>query len=111
MRAKAAFVAYDRVATIIDGRVPIEGLDLEVEALPPSQIFIRMLGKEEFDICEMSLSSYLIEKSKGRDWTGIPVFPFRHCFHTGIIVPDRITQPENLNGGRFGLVEFQVSAA
>jgi 4,5-dihydroxyphthalate decarboxylase len=37
----------------------------------------RMLQKGEFDICEVSLSSYLMAKSRGMPFTAVPVFPRR----------------------------------
>jgi 4,5-dihydroxyphthalate decarboxylase len=78
---------YDHTRALSDGTVSIEGFDLKVVTIsPPSQIFLRMLNKEEFDeefdASEMSLSNYMIALARGdKRFTAIPVFParvFRH---------------------------------
>lgn len=111
MKAKVALADYDRTAALADGRVAPPSLELDVEHLAPSEIFYRMLKEEAFDISEMSLSSYLIARSQGRSFTAIPVFPYRHCFHTSVFVRDDIEDPSQLAGKRFGLTEYQVTAA
>lgn len=104
---------YDRTAPLINGEVKPEGISLRYIVSPPSETFWRMLKFEEFDISEMSMSSYLISLQKGRRWRAIPVFPFRSFFHTNIFVnrDAGIRTPEDLVGKRFGLPEYQVTAA
>lgn len=111
MQAKVALADYDRTAALADGRVKPPSLVLDVEHLAPSEIFYRMLKEEAFDISEMSLSSFLIARSQRRRFTAIPVFPYRHYFHTSIFVRDEIEEPSQLAGKRFGLTEYQVTAA
>lgn len=111
MKVKVALADYDRTAALEDGRVSPEMVEFDVDHLAPSEIFYRMLKDEEFDISEMSLSSYLISRSQGRRFTAIPVFPYRHCFHTSIFVRNEIEEPAHLEGKRFGLTEYQVTAA
>lgn len=110
---RLAIADYDRAAALADGRVAVEGVDLTVEHLAPSETFYRMLAHDEFDLSEMSLSSYLIARERGRAWTAIPVLPHRTAFHTGIYVREDagITEPADLAGKRFGLTEYQVTAA
>jgi len=80
---------------------------------PPSETFWRMLKFDEFDAAEMSLSSFLIARGQRRAWTAIPVFPFRAFFHTYIFVraDSAIRRPSDLAGARFGLPEYQMTAA
>lgn len=111
MEAKLAIADYDRTAALADGRVAPRGFDLKVEHLAPSEIFYRMLKEEAFDVSEMSLSSFFIARSQGRAFSAIPVFPYRHCFHTSVFVRDEIEHPQQLVGKRFGLTEYQVTAA
>src|ERR1044072_5528056 len=73
---------YDRHIPLFDGSVQAEGVDLQVleggqsEALKHGRDrHERMLQKGEFDVCELSLSSYLMAKSRGMPFTPIPVFP------------------------------------
>ena len=80
-----AFQDYDHTQALVDGAVTIEGYDLKTTTiLPPSQIFLHMLNKEEFDASEISLSNYIIALEHGdRRFVAIPVFPsrvFRHSY-------------------------------
>jgi 4,5-dihydroxyphthalate decarboxylase len=106
-----AIADYDRVAALADGTVRPEGVDLELRTLAPSETFYRMLKDDEFDASEMSLSSFLIAREQGRDWTAIPVFPYRTGFHTNVYVRDGVESPADLRGGRFGVPEYQMTAA
>lgn len=108
-----AIADYDRVAALADGSVRVEGVDLDVRTLAPSETFFRMLKHDEFDISEMSLSSFLIAREQGKEWTAIPVFPYRTAFHVNVYVNDAagIEGPADLAGKRFGLTEYQVTAA
>src|SRR6202008_2507467 len=65
----------------------------------------RMLQKGEFDICELSLSSYLIAKSRGMPFTAIPVFP-RRLFSMSqmwVNVDAGVSSPQDLIGKTVGL--------
>ena len=75
---------YDRHIPLFDGSVTLPGVNLQVLEVGQSSPLKhgqdrheRMLQKGEFDICELSLSSYLIAKSRGMPFTAIPVFPRR----------------------------------
>ncbi len=71
---------YDRVRPLKDGSVRAEGLDLNVIILPIEEIFFRVARFQDFDAAEMSLSSYLIAKSRGTPrLVAIPVFLCRSC--------------------------------
>lgn len=108
-----AIADYDRVAALASGEVSVEGVAFELHHLSPSETFYRMLKEDAFDISEMSLSSFLIARQQGREWTAIPVFPYRTAFHVGILVNQAagIKTPADLAGKRFGLTEYQVTAA
>jgi 4,5-dihydroxyphthalate decarboxylase len=70
-----------------------------------------MLQKSEFDICELSLSSYLMAKSRGMPFTAIPVFP-RRLFSLSqmwVNVDAGIKSPQDLIGKRVGLSTFQTT--
>ena len=73
---------YDRHIPFFDGSVKVAGIDLKVLEVGQSSPLKhgqdrheRMLQQGEFDICELSLSSYLIAKSRGMPFSAIPVFP------------------------------------
>jgi 4,5-dihydroxyphthalate decarboxylase len=104
---------YDRTAPLRNGQVKPEGFSLNYVVSPPSETFWRMLRFEEFDTSEMSMSSYLISRQNRKKWLAIPVFPFRSLFHSNIFVNKDagINSPEDLIGRKFGLPEYQVTAA
>ena len=103
---------YDRVRPILDGRVQIDGVEPVTFALSPEEIFFRAFRHAEFDICELSLSSYCVMTQRGTsDYIGIPAFPSRAFRHTSIYVrKDRITRPEDLKGCKIGVPEYQLTA-
>src|SRR5213594_2647657 len=109
---------YDRDIPFFDGSVRAEGVDLtvlEVGQSDPlkhgSDRHERMLQKAEFDICELSLSSYLMAKSRGIPFTAIPVVP-RRLFSLSqmwVNVDSGINSPHDLVGKRVGLSTFQTT--
>lgn len=105
---------YDHTRALSDGTVRIEGFDLKfVTISPPSQIFLRMLNKEEFDASEMSLSNYMIALARGdRRFTAIPVFPARVFRHSYIWVNTNagIREPKDLVGKRVGIADYSMTA-
>lgn len=105
---------YDRTRALIDGRVKPEGIDLIYLSLPPEEIFFRMIRYKEFHVSEMSLSSYLINYSRGnKDFIAIPVFPSRMFRHSAIYInkDSGIKRPQDLRGKRVGVPEYQLTAA
>lgn len=103
---------YDRTRALTDGRVPVEGVDLRYLALDPEEIFFRMLGHGEFDVSELSLSSYLLTHLAGGPFVAVPVFPSRSFRHSGVYVSEAsgITRPEQLAGRTVGVAEYQLTA-
>ena len=92
-----------RTQPIIEGRVAPEGIRLVPTAVHPSEMFWRQLKFQEFDVSEMSISSYTIATSQGpTPWVALPIYTMRHFFHTGIMVrTDRgINKPADLKGKR-----------
>src|ERR1041385_2134571 len=76
-----------RTWPVLDGSVGVDGVDLVIAPLHPSEMFWRQLKFGEFDISEMSLSSLMMAIAHGDDrFVGIPVFTMHHFFHTGILV-------------------------
>jgi 4,5-dihydroxyphthalate decarboxylase len=104
---------YDRVRALQDGRVRPEGIDLNVLALPVEETFYRQLRHEEFDISEMSLSSYVLTLDRPEPpFVALPVFPSRFFRHQSMYVNTRsgIRSPADLVGKRVGCPEFQMTA-
>ena len=55
---------YDRVRPLIDGSVAIDGVAPLFMTLEPEEVFFRAFRHAEFDIAELSLSSYLISMTE-----------------------------------------------
>lgn len=106
---------YDRVQAIRDGRVLIEGCDVNFMTMGPEELFFRAYRNQEFDVCELSLSSYMLNLSRGvkMPYVAIPVFISRTFRHSAIYIrTDRgINSPEDLKGKRVGVPEYQITAA
>ncbi|HEU4342252.1 MAG TPA: ABC transporter substrate-binding protein [Candidatus Binatia bacterium] len=105
---------YDHTRGLMDGTVPVDGVELKYLPLsPPSQIFLRMLRNTEFDACEMSLSNYLIALDRGdQRFVGIPVFPSRVFRHSNIWINAKsgIEEPRDLVGKRVGIPDYSMTA-
>src|SRR5262245_23811165 len=109
-----AFQDYDHTRALVERSVTVEGYDLKTVTIsPPSQIFLRMLNKEEFDASEMSLSNYMIALGHGdRRFVAIPVFPSRVFRHSYIWVNANsgILEPRDLIGKRVGIADYSMTA-
>ena len=103
---------YDRTRALLDGRVQIDGVEPVCMTLSPEETFFRAFRGVEFDISELSFSSYLVKASRGESpYIAVPVFLSRAFRHTSIWVrKDRIHRPEDLKGRRVGVPEYQLTA-
>jgi 4,5-dihydroxyphthalate decarboxylase len=109
---------YDRHFPFFDGSIALDDVDLDVMLVGQSEPLKhgvdrheRMLQKGEFDICELSLSSYLMARSRAMPFTAIPVFPRRLFSLSQMWVRSDagIRSPKDLAGRRVGLSTFQTT--
>src|SRR5215510_8572208 len=103
---------YDRNRPLIDGAISIDGVDPVFMKLCPEEIFFRAFRNQDFDICELSLSSFTVKTAAGTcPYVGVPAFVSRCFRHNSIYVrTDRIKQPKDLKGRRVGVPEYQLTA-
>jgi len=103
---------YDRTRPLSDGLEQIDGVDPVFMALDPEEIFFRAFRHAEFDICELSLSSFTVKTAQGTcPYVGVPAFVSRAFRHTSIYVrTDRIKKPADLRGKKVGVPEYQLTA-
>jgi len=103
----------ERVEPLMNGTVKAEGIELIPTYSHPAETFWRQLKFGEFEVAEMSMSSYLIAKAQGADMIALPAFPSRRLFQTELSyhVDSGITTPEDLAGKRLGVAEYQQTAA
>src|SRR5947209_1928043 len=99
----------ERVEPLMDGSVKPEAVELIPTYSEPPVTFWRQLRFQDFDVSEMSLSSYLIAKSQGFDYVALPVFPSRRLFQTELSynVESGIQAPGDLDGKRLAVAEYQ----
>jgi len=104
---------YDRTRAIEDGSVRADGIDLTYLRLPVEETFFRMARHQEFDVAEMSLSTYVATLDRDpAPFVALPVFTSRMFRHGGVFVNTEagIEKPSDLHGKRIGNPEFQLTA-
>lgn len=119
LKLTLALSLYDRHVPFFDGTAPVPaGIDLRVLQVGQSKPLRdgrdrheRMIRDLEFDFAEVSLSSYLMAKSRDLPLTAIPVFPRRLFSHSLIYVnaDSGIRSPGDLEGRKVGLRSFQTT--
>ncbi len=105
--------AYDRTWPLIASAIEIDGIELDWEIVPPEAAFLRGMIGGEFQISEMSFSTYLLQLSRGENrYTALPVYPSRAFRHSAIYVRAAagIENPEDLIGRNVGVPEWQLTA-
>ena len=121
MELTIALDRYDRHMPFFNGTVkPPEGMTLRALEIGESSAkrdgmhrHARMLHDLEFDICELSLASFITAVAADPDFpvVGIPVFP-RRLFSMGQMYVNAdagIEGPDDLIGRRVGIHAFQVT--
>ncbi len=104
---------YEIVKALKEGLIAPDGIELNVLTdMDSSSRHWRMIRNEEFDVCELSGSSYLMAKDRGQAFSAIPVFLHRRFRHGFIFVNTSkgISGPADLNGKRIGLKTYQATA-
>ena len=113
LKLSIAMGDYDRTRPIVDGRVTIDGVDPTCMLLSPDEMFFRAFRHHEFDVSELSISSYCLSvANRSPHYIAMPVFLSRAFRHTSIYIrTDRgIENPQDLKGKRIGIAEYQLSA-
>src|SRR5690348_10176969 len=113
IRLTLACGASDRTWPLMLGDVKPAGIELTFLPMYPEEGFWRMTRHAEFDAAEMSMSSYMLRRSRGDDSvTAIPVFTSREFRHSCVWVrrDADISTPEDLRGKRVGAAEWQLTA-
>ena len=105
---------YDRTRALLDGRVGIEGCRVIPVTISPEDSFPRAVSRADLDVSELSLSSYLLQVSRGDcPYVAIPAFLSRGFWHEAVYVrTDRdINAPKDLEGKLVGVPEYQMTLA
>jgi 4,5-dihydroxyphthalate decarboxylase len=89
-----------------DGTVKPKTFEFQFEEVDPLiAAFRRMVRGNEFDVCEMAITTYICAKAHGKPMTAVPVFLVRAFHHGAILVNSKagIRTPKDLEGKKVGV--------
>lgn len=100
---KMAGYRFDRVAALVDGRVGVDGCDIEFEEAAIGDMNTDVFsGSQTRDVTEIGLHPFMLAYANDgfRDYTLLPIFPLRMFRHRSVFIrTDRgIRAPEDLRG-------------
>jgi 4,5-dihydroxyphthalate decarboxylase len=104
---------YEIIRPLKEGVVKPDGIDLTIlTAMDSTTRHWRFLRGREFDMAEVSCSSYIVARDQGFAATAIPVFLHRRFRHGFVFINTQkgITKPTDLIGKRVGVKQFQATA-
>jgi len=104
---------YEIVRPLKEGMVEAEGIELTLLTGQDSNTrHWRFLRNREYDLAELSCSSYAVARDQGMNFTAIPVFLHRRFRHGFIYINSgkAISKPTDLIGKKIGLKQFQSTA-
>ncbi|MEE8445774.1 MAG: ABC transporter substrate-binding protein [Alphaproteobacteria bacterium] len=105
---------YEIMRALKEGTVRPDGIELKVlTAMDSPTRHWRFLRNGEFDVAELSCSSYIAARDNGLPFCAIPVFPHRRFRHGFVYINTGkgIETPTDLIGRRIGVKFFLISAA
>jgi 4,5-dihydroxyphthalate decarboxylase len=105
-RLKTATRTQGNNKPLKDGVVKPKTFEFDFEEVDPIiAAFRRMVRGNEFDVCEMAVTTYICAKEFGKPMTAVPV-PLLRAFHHGAILVNSkagINSPKDLEGKRVGV--------
>ncbi|WP_413717579.1 4,5-dihydroxyphthalate decarboxylase [Silicimonas sp. MF1-12-2] len=105
---------HDRVMALHERRISVPGIRLKSVIEPTSKLFPAAVSAAPYDITEMSISSYILQISRGvGEYVAIPAFISRAFRHSGFFARRgaRIETPADFKGKTIGVPEYQMTAA
>lgn len=111
MKLKIAIGSYPHTEPLKDGRVGVEGADLEFvehdSILTAGRSMVRNL---DHDVVEMPLTTYIVARQFGKPITALPVFVLRVLPQFLMFANREIIQrPQDLRGKRVGVRAYTVT--
>ena len=104
---------YEIVRPLLNDNVEVDGVNLTILTdMDSATRHWRFLNSGEFDIAELSSSSYLAARDNDMPFRAIPVFPSRVFRQSSFYVAPRagIAGPSDLAGRRVGIPEWAQTA-
>jgi 4,5-dihydroxyphthalate decarboxylase len=112
VRLKTVLRRFGHTAELRDGKIPIEGVQLDfVDVQPAIAAYRRMVRDVEFDMCELAPTTYYIARAYGAPFKALPIFLTRQFHHQGLVVRDDsgIGTPKDLEGNKVGVRAYSVT--
>jgi 4,5-dihydroxyphthalate decarboxylase len=104
---------YDRTRALSEGTIRADGIDLTYLRLPVEETFFRMMRHQEFEVAELSLSSYVLSlRADPAPFVALPVYTSRMFRHGSLYchADSGIRTPQDLRGKVVGTPEYQLTA-
>jgi 4,5-dihydroxyphthalate decarboxylase len=105
-RLRTALATRGHTEALKDGSICPRSFRFDFEEVPVIiKAFRRMVRDQDFDICELAMTTYVCARAHGKPFTAIPVFPMRAFHHGAIVYNTRsgIRTPRDLEGRRVGV--------
>ena len=104
---------YEMLRPLIEGKVDVDGVALTILTdMDSATRHWRFLRNGEFDVAEVSSSSYLAARDNDWPFRAIPVFPHRRFRHGFMFINTSkgIGKPSDLKGRKIGVKTMMTSA-
>ncbi len=105
LKLKTATRTQGNNKALKDGAVKPKTFDFAFEEVDPIiAAFRRMVRGNEFDICEMAITTYICAKEHGKPMTAVPIFLVRAFHHGAILANTKVVRsPKDLEGKKVGV--------
>jgi 4,5-dihydroxyphthalate decarboxylase len=104
---------YDIVRPLLEGKVQVDGIDFTIlTKMDSATRHWRFLRNGDFDVAELSGSSYLAARDNGLPYAALPVFLHRRFRHGFIFINTNkgISKPTDLIGRKVGVKTLLTTA-
>jgi 4,5-dihydroxyphthalate decarboxylase len=106
---------FDRTKALIDGRIKIEGCDIQFQESGIGDINTNLFsGPQTFEVTEIGLHPFMLAYANEgfRDYSLLPIFPLRLFRHKSVFIrTDRnIKKPEDLRGKKIATAGYSSTS-
>lgn len=106
---QVAIGTYDHTRGLKDGSVKTPGVDFDfVEVSPITRAFRPMATKQEYDVGEMALVTYMLARVYHKPVVGLPIVLVRSSLLPGLVTSasSSLSDPRELNGKTLGIRSY-----
>lgn len=103
---------YGATVGLKAGQYPIEGVAANfIDIEPIIGAYRRMVRGVEFDVCQMTPTTYLIARDQGAPYKALPIFLSRRFHHGGLVCRPGagIRTPKDLEGKKVGVRAYSMT--